>query len=178
MSAMAQARPGTAFRIHPRPRPTELGLLGIVAVAMVLGAAGLGATQRFRAATDAGTTPAALDFAPPDPRALLVYLVALLLVHLAFVLAGRRTDQVLLPAVGMLGGIGLLLMQRLPQDLGTQTFGSTELGLGQLQLAWLVLAVGVATVVGIVVRSDSWLRLYKYTWAAAGIALLLLTFVL
>jgi cell division protein FtsW (lipid II flippase) len=31
-------------------------------------------------------------------------------------------------------------------------------------------------VVAIVVRSDSWLRLYKYTWAAAGVGLLLLTF--
>ena len=30
---------------------------------------------------------------------------------------------------------------------------------------------------GIVVRSDAWLRLYKYSWAALGIALLLLTFV-
>ena len=32
------------------------------------------------------------------------------------------------------------------------------------------------TVAAIVVRSDAWLRRYKYTWAAAGIALLLLTF--
>ena len=40
-----------------------------------------------------------------------------------------------------------------------------------------MLAIGVATTLGIVVRSDSWLRRYKYTWAAAGIALLLLTFV-
>ena len=30
----------------------------------------------------------------------------------------------------------------------------------------------------IVVRSDSWLRRYKYTWAAVGVGLLLLTFVL
>jgi cell division protein FtsW (lipid II flippase) len=35
----------------------------------------------------------------------------------------------------------------------------------------------VATTLGIVVRSDSWLRRYKYTWAAAGVGLLLLTFV-
>src|SRR6476646_4352600 len=140
MSVLAQARPGSAFRIHPRPRPTELGLLGIVAVAMVLGAAGLGATQRFRATTDAGSVPAGLDFSPPDTRALLIYLLALLAVHLAFVLAGRRTDQVLLPTIGMLGGIGLLLMQRLPQDTVEQSFGSLQLGLGQLQLGWLLIA--------------------------------------
>ena len=33
------------------------------------------------------------------------------------------------------------------------------------------------TILAIVVRSDTWLRLYKYTWAAVGIALLLLAFV-
>jgi cell division protein FtsW (lipid II flippase) len=79
--------------------------------------------------------------------------------------------------MGLLGGISLLLMQRLPQELVTMELGETTLGLGDVQLLWLVLAVGVATTLGIVVRSDSWLRRYKYTWAAAGIALLLLTFV-
>ena len=106
-----------------------------------------------------------------------MYLVALGLAHLAQVLAGRRSDEVLLPVVGLLGGISLLLMQRLPQDLVTMELGGTVLGLGDTQLLWLVLAIGVATTLGIVVRSDSWLRRYKYTWAAAGIALLLLTFV-
>ena len=77
----------------------------------------------------------------------------------------------------MLGGIGLLLMQRLPQDLVVQQFGDAELGLGQLQLGWLLLALAVIAVLALVVRSDAWLRTYKYTWAAAGIALLLLTFV-
>ncbi len=177
MSALAQARPRTTFRIHPRPRPTELGLLAIVAVAMVVGAAGLGATQRYRAAIEAGSPPTALDFSPPDARALLLYLLGLLVVHALFVLAGRRTDQVLLPAIGMLGGIGLLLMQRLPQDTVVQSFGSLQLGLGQLQLGWLLVALGVITVLALAVRSDAWLRTYKYTWAAAGILLLLLTFV-
>src|SRR6187549_3481730 len=110
MSAVAQARPRAAspWRIRPRPRPTELTLLGLVALAMVIGSASLGSTQRFRETLDAGATPEGLDFAPLDPRALLIYLGALGLVHLLFVLAGRRTDQVILPAAGMLGGIGLL----------------------------------------------------------------------
>ena len=122
--------------------------------------------------------PTGLDFAPLDPRALLVYLGALGLVHLLFVLAGRRTDQVLLPAAGMLGGIGLLLMQRLPQGLVTQSFFGTELMLAQVQLVWLVIALTIVTVLALAIRSDAWLRTYKYTWAAAGIALLLATFVL
>ncbi len=117
------------------------------------------------------------DLAPYQPRGLAIYLGALALAHVAQVLAGRRSDQVLLPVVGLLGGISLLLMQRLPQDLVTLTFGETKLGLGDVQLVWLVLAIAVATTLGILVRSDAWLRRYKYTWAAIGIALLLMTFV-
>ena len=78
----------------------------------------------------------------------------------------------------MLGGISLLLMERLPQDLVQQTFFGTTLGLAQVQLVWLLISLAVMTTLAIVVRSDSWLRRYKYTWAAAGVGLLLLTFVL
>ena len=84
----------------------------------------------------------------------------------------------LLPAVGLLGGISLLLMERLPQDLVVQHASARTLGLADVQLVWLVLSISIATTLAIVVRSDRWLRLYKYTWAAAGVALLLLTFVL
>jgi cell division protein FtsW (lipid II flippase) len=150
--------------IRPRPRWTELRLLGIAAIALIVGSLSLGAGLTGRLALHA-------------PGGLTIYLVALGLAHLAQVLAGRRSDEVLLPVVGLLGGISLLLMQRLPQDLVTMDLGGTTLGLGDVQLVWLVLALGIATTLGIVVRSDSWLRRYKYTWAAAGIALLLLTFV-
>ena len=106
-----------------------------------------------------------------------IYLAALAVAHIAQVLAGRRSDEVLLPVVGLLGGISLLLMQRLPQDLVTMDLGGSTLGLGDVQLIWLLLGLAIATTLGIVVRSDSWLRRYKYTWAAVGIGLLLLTFV-
>ncbi len=150
--------------IRPRARWTETRLLAIAAVALVVGSISLSAGMTGRLALYA-------------PQGLTIYLVALGLAHLAQVLAGRRSDEVLLPVVGLLGGISLLLMQRLPQDLVTMELGGLALGLGDTQLLWLVLAIGVATTLGIVVRSDSWLRRYKYTWAAAGIALLLLTFV-
>ncbi len=168
------AAAGVLGQIRPRPRWLELRLLGLVALVLVIGSVSLGATLRGR--PDEGANPFDLDlWAPHDPVALGLYLGALLAAHLAQVLAGRRTDQVLLPAVGLLGGISLLLMERLPQDsVGSGFFGAE--GLGQVQLVWLLLSLGIATTVGIVVRSDSWLRRYKYTWAAAGIALLLLTF--
>src|SRR5207244_8844383 len=59
----------------------------------------------------------------------------------------------------------------------SQSFCGLDLGLGHVQLLWLLLASALITILSIVVRSDSWLRLYKYTWAAAGIGLLVLTFI-
>ena len=155
----------------------ETGLLAIVALALLVGGASLGATERYLAAKVAGRTLTALSLVPADPRGLGLYLGALAVVHAAFILAGRRIDQVLFPAVALLGGIGLLLMQRLPQDLVTQQLGPLVLKLGELQLAWLLVALAVIGVLALGVRSDRWLRTYKYTWAAVGIVLLALTFV-
>lgn len=162
------ARPGASAGfgpIRPRWRGVEARLLLIVALALVVGSVSLSGTLTG-------------DLALYDARTLLIYLAALAAGHVAFVLAGRRTDQILLPVMGLLGGISLLLMQRLPQDLVTQHWFGTEVGLAQVQLVWLVLGISITSVIGIVVRSDSWLRRYKYTWAAAGVGLLLLTFVL
>jgi cell division protein FtsW (lipid II flippase) len=174
---MSAARPTMALppialpHIRPRGRWREAGLLGLVALTLIVGSVSLGATVRARAGHGG-------SFAPADLGGLIVYLAALAAAHLAQVLAGRRTDQVLLPAVGLLGGISLLLMERLPPSLVSQTFAGHTYGLGSVQLIWLVLGLAIVSVLAIVVRSDSWLRLYKYTWAAAGIALLAATFVL
>ncbi|HVL54653.1 MAG TPA: FtsW/RodA/SpoVE family cell cycle protein [Vitreimonas sp.] len=167
----APALPPILRAIRPRARWRELTLLVLVAVTLSVGSVSLNATLAARNAEEGAGIPEAA-FAPFASTILLIYLAGLLIAHLAQVIAGRRTDQVLLPAVGMLGGLSLLLMQRLPQNLAGQ-FG----GLAQTQLVWLSIALTVTTVVAIVVRSDSWLRLYKYTWAAAGVGLLLLTFV-
>ena len=158
------ALPRVIGPIRPRPRWLELRLLLLVAVAIAVGSISLNATVN-------GT------FRLYDAQGIVIYVGALLLAHLAQVLAGRRTDQILLPTAAMLGGISLLLMERLPQDLVTQNFFGSTLTLAEVQLVWLLVAIAIATTLGIVVRSDAWLRRYKYTWAAAGVALLLLTFV-
>lgn len=150
--------------IRPRPRWQEARLLVLATLALVVGSVSLGADRER-------------GFVLADPQGLAIYLLTLLAAHLALVMAGRRLDQFLLPVVGLLGGISLLLMQRLPQTLVTQIFLDNELGLAAVQLVWLVLAVSIATIVAVFVRSDAWLRRYKYTWAAAGVGLLLLTFV-
>jgi len=159
------------MRIRPRLRGRELGLLTIVAAALVAGSLSLGSTQRLQAAIADGKDIPANLFVPAEPGLIAIYLGALFAVHLLLVVAGKRTDQLLLPTVGMLGGIGLLLMTRLPQDLG----GSLG-GLARTQLVWLVIALAIVGSLAVLVRNDVWLRRYKYTWAAVGVGLLLATF--
>lgn len=159
---------GATFR--PRARPRELGLLVLVGITLGVGWLSLDLGRRL-VAVGASAGDGGDGSAVGGPERVVLYLGALLLAHFALCLAGRASDEILLPTVGLLGGVGLLVMERLPQTLA----GSLG-GLAQTQLVWLVLSIAVATGIGILVRSDAWLRLYKYTWAAAGIALLLLTF--
>lgn len=81
-----------------------------------------------------------------------------------------RADQVLLPLVGLLSGIGVLMATRLDQNVG-------DLLLGTRQLVWVLLGllICVATVFGL--RNMNWLERYKYTWATFGIILVAFTIV-
>src|SRR5262245_46911911 len=106
--------------VRPRPRWRELTFLLIVAVTLWLGSITLGTSLALRAAIiETGAVPTSLDglIQSAHPTLLSIYLLGLLLAHVALVIVGRRTDQVLLPTIGLLGGLSLLLMERLPQDL-------------------------------------------------------------
>ncbi len=150
--------------IRPHLRWRELGLLSIVAFTLVVGWASL---QSFRSG----------QLEMGDASLLFTYLLAIFVIHAAFVITGRRMDEILFPTAAMLAGLSLLLMERLPQDLVTQQILGRELGLADVQLAWTLLGFTVLGATAILVRSDGWLRRYKYTWAALGIGLLLLVFV-
>jgi cell division protein FtsW (lipid II flippase) len=159
--AVVPALPGF---VRPRARPRELGLLLGVIVALSAGSLSLGLLRTGR-------------LEPADPLGLLLFAGGLLLGHAVLVASGRRVDEVILPAAAFLGGIGLLVMERLPQDLVVQQVGPLTLGLGDLQLLWLGIALALALTIAVGLRSDRWLRLYKYTWAAAGLVLLAMAFV-
>ncbi|HVM24187.1 MAG TPA: FtsW/RodA/SpoVE family cell cycle protein [Candidatus Limnocylindrales bacterium] len=97
--------------------------------------------------------------------------------HLALVAFGHRGDQLVLPAVAILGGFGMIMLNRLPQGLaGTSAFGF-ELGMAATQLVWFTIGIVAMLVIAVGLRDDGILRHYKYTWAAIGIALLLVTMI-
>ncbi|HUQ79122.1 MAG TPA: FtsW/RodA/SpoVE family cell cycle protein [Patescibacteria group bacterium] len=172
MTAGAARLPSILGPIRPRPRGRETRLLVVVAITILVGSVSLELAPRI---ADPGVSQG-LSLA--NPLHIAIYLGLVGMAHLVLILSGRRMDQVLLPATAMLGGISLLLMERLPQSIVSQTVGPWKLGLGDVQLAWLVLSFSLATALAVTVRSDRWLRLYKYTWAAAGVALLIATYFL
>lgn len=150
--------------IRPRFRWREGALLVMVGVTLLVGWASLESQRAGSLVLGDLTLPA-------------VYLGGLAAVHVAFVLTGRRMDQLLFPTAAMLCGLSLLLMERLPQDLASQSLFGTLLPLAPLQLSWILLGLGLLGTIAIVVRNDGWLRRYKYTWAVLGIGLLLLVFI-
>ncbi|MCC6617404.1 MAG: FtsW/RodA/SpoVE family cell cycle protein [Chloroflexi bacterium] len=103
------------------------------------------------------------------------YGVVILVVHVVLVLARHRGDQLLLPAAWVTGAIGLVALNRLPQDLaGTSALGF-DLGMAATQLLWFGIGAVAMLVIAIGLRDDGLLRHYKYSWAAIGIGLLLAT---
>jgi cell division protein FtsW (lipid II flippase) len=153
------------LRMRPQARDQELRLLLAAATALAVGWVSLATTR-------AGALTAG------DPVPLVCWLLALGGLHFAFVVSGRALDQVLLPVVAILGGVSLLLMERLPQGLVAQQVGGRTLLLADAQLMWLLLGAGILGVTAISVRSVRWLREYRYTWAALGIGLLAAVFLL
>src|SRR5918998_6613355 len=104
--------------------------------------------------------------------------IAWLGAHFLLVAFGHRGDQLILPAVGAMGGLGIVMLNRLPQDLaGTSALG-IELGMAATQVLWF--GVGIVAMIAIAVglRDDGILRHYKYSWAAIGILLLAATLIL
>jgi cell division protein FtsW (lipid II flippase) len=144
-------------------RSTELRLLLPVVVLVPLGFAVTHIAQT-------GT-------ADPGPLGLAIAYAGLMFgAHLFLRQAGNRGDQLLLPAVAAIGGVGLVMLNRLPQDLlGIDALG-IRLGMAATQLLWFAVGVSAMVAVAVSFRDDRVLRHYKYTWALAGAALLVLTF--
>ncbi len=145
------------------PRPVELRLLLPLVILVPLGFAVTHIAQ-------SGT----LD---PGPLEVAIGYVGLMLgAHIVLRLTGSQGDQLLLPVVATIGGVGIVMLNRLPQDLfGTDLLG-VRLGMATTQLLWFGVGIGAMLMIAARFRDDSVLRHYKYTWALAGALLLLVTF--
>ena len=95
-------------------------------------------------------------------------IAALFAVHILLVIIAPDSDQTLLPIAGMLTSIGVVMALRLGPDLGVP-----NLGIKQLVYAIVGLAVCIVTVWA--TRDLSWIRNYKYSWAAVGLVLVAIT---
>ena len=100
----------------------------------------------------------------------LLLIVALLAAHVVLSWLIPDADQTILPISGMLSAMGVLMATRLGPNL---PYPAPLLGLHQL--LWVVIGLGFMLGTVYATRSLSWLRLYKYTWALGGLALVALT---
>jgi cell division protein FtsW (lipid II flippase) len=113
----------------------------------------------------------------PGPLALALAYVGLALgAHVALVLLGHRGDQLLLPLAATIGGVGLVMLNRLPQTLAGMNLFGVEVGMATTQLVWFAISLVAMVAIAVFFRDDGILRHYKYTWALAGAGLLLITF--
>ena len=99
-------------------------------------------------------------------------LIAVLLgINLLLSFTFPKADQILLPLVGLLSGIGVLMATRLGPNL--RPF--PDPALGSRQLLWVILGLVAFLVTLFGLRNMNWLRRYKYTWALLGIILVGIT---
>jgi cell division protein FtsW (lipid II flippase) len=164
-----------------RLRLTELQLL---LVALLFFAAGyLLVVAATRRAEFIPTVPGVLDILWPSTLPLLLFLGVSL--GLAYVMP--QADQLLLPLVALLAGMGLLLTARLEPSLSVidpVAYG----GVDSKQSLWVTLGVGVLAVMLFVpwdrlfIRWQrttlmDWLDHHRYTWLTLGLTLVAATFV-
>ncbi len=159
--------------IFRRYRWKELGLLFIPFIILVLEMVQLPISQLFQSKINSNSQqsiPFSTAILPSiqDLIPVLGLIAALILVNMLLSALFPKADQLLLPLVGLLSGIGVLMALRLGPVVGDPLLGTR-------QLVWVLLGLGIciATIVGL--RNMNWLKRYKYTWALLGILLVALT---
>jgi cell division protein FtsW (lipid II flippase) len=95
--------------------------------------------------------------------------------HVWFSAIGFRGDQVLLPLVATLAGLGLVMIMRLQPALARRDPALANLAPRQIVFMALGLLLMWAIVALVPRQHLSWLRRYKYTWAVLAILLVAAT---
>lgn len=165
---------GQSLSIMRRYRWKELGLLIIPFMILLLEIIQLPLAQLYerKISTNPEPIPFSTAILPTVPDLIPVLgLIALLIgmnVLLSFIFP--RADQVLLPLVGLLSGLGMLMVTRIGASPTVD-----DPTLGTRQLLWVLLGLVVCMVTLIGLRNMRWLRRYQYIWAVLGIGLVAAT---
>lgn len=97
-----------------------------------------------------------------------------MLLNLVLTLRGWGEDQLLLPLVVVLSGIGLVMARRLGPDLGVR-YGDIYGDIAMRQTIWVFTGIAVLIVVTFVPWRMRWLKHYRYTWLLLGLLLVGIT---
>ncbi len=98
----------------------------------------------------------------------------LLLAHLGFALTGFRGDQLVLPLVSALAGIGYVMVRRLQPDLAA--IRPDLAGIASRHALYLTAGFVILWSAAVLPRTLFWLQRYKYTALLASLLLLSATF--
>lgn len=103
------------------------------------------------------------DLAGANLAVVVIFGLVLVLVHLVLSTWLGSADQGLLPIVATLTALGLIAVDRLEPSLASR------------QALWVLIGAGALVAVALGLPSAEWLGRYRYTWLAAGLALLAAT---
>lgn len=156
-----------------RYRWKELGLLVVPFLILVLEMVQLPLAQHFQSQITANTQQS-IQFSTAilpsfhDLIPVFGLIIALILVNLLLSIFFPKADQLLIPLVGLMSGLGVLMALRLGPDVGDPLQGTR-------QLVWVILGFIICMITVFGLRNMNWLQRYKYTWALLGIILVALT---
>ena len=103
-------------------------------------------------------------------------IAVLLATHIALTILLPQADQALLPIVGLLSMLGVLMAIRLGPDIPPPDGPIADLG--TKQLGWLLAGLFLCLVTVVATRKGTlWISRYKYTFAAFGLLLVIISLV-
>lgn len=137
----------------------ELGLLIVPFILFLLATIQLFLANTAPASVNAKSLPAIDGLIP-----ILGLVGAWFAINVVMTIFFRKADQVLLPLISLLSGLGVMMATRLGPDIGDATLGSK-------QLVWVLLGLIIFLGTMFFLRSIHWLERYKYTAAFFGIVL-------
>ncbi|MGH2443071.1 MAG: FtsW/RodA/SpoVE family cell cycle protein [Chloroflexota bacterium] len=138
--------------VRYRFRALELTLIILAGIIVLGGFAYLSAVNHHRVLSS-------------DLKYGVIYVVSTIVLSLWLGKFAPRADQLMLPVIVLIAGLGMVIVTRLDSSLGHR------------QLLWIIVGEAAAAVVIAFPRSVSVLRFYKYTWATVGLFLILATIV-